>query len=60
MIPPTWPTPGPYYGTTLNPAPDLFTLIFVGMVAAVLAVCIAIGIAGVTFWIDRLLSERIK
>lgn len=50
--PPTWPTPEPYAGTTLNPGPGLFAILFLLVVAVVLGVVLLVSVIGLVMFLD--------
>lgn len=52
FYPPTWPTPAPYSGTTLNPGPDIGLLVLYGIGALALGLALVAGIIFVTVWLD--------
>lgn len=52
FYPPTWPTPAPYAGTTLNPGPDIGLLVLYGIGALALGLALVAGIIFVTVWLD--------
>lgn len=52
FYPPTWPTPAPYAGTTLNPGPDPAVLVLYGIGALLVGLVLVTVIVGVTVWLD--------